>query len=176
MNQFVRRRMAPHIQSQNMTMRANIKKQTGVVLVIGLVFLLIMTIVGVTAIRSSTMQERMAGNASDRNLAFQNAESALQVGETQVITQNCAFLNANTASQPDPDDTDNWTGANVFTLDTSYPNRAYALTRVPPQQSEDESEEAEADDTCGGFYFVTAKAESPKGMTVVLQSTVFKRF
>ena len=158
-----------------MTMQAIMKKQTGVVLVVGLVFLLVMTIIGVTAIQSSTMQERMAGNASDRNLAFQSAETALKRGEDEVIGQGCVDLKANTAGQPDPDAT-NWSGANVVTLDASYPHRAYALTRVPPQQSEDESEEAEAESTCGGFYFVTAKAESPKGMRVVLQSTVFKRF
>lgn len=159
------------------------KRQTGVVLVIGLVFLLIMTIIGVTAIRSSTMQERMAGNASDRNLVFQFAEAALQQGEDEVIGQDCVSLQANTAGQPDPDATD-WSGDNVVPCeddcnckpDECEHNIHYALTRVPPQQSEDESEEAEAEGTCGGFYFVTAKAESPKGMTVVLQSTVFKRF
>ncbi|MBK1719526.1 pilus assembly PilX family protein [Thiocystis violacea] len=158
-----------------MNRQNSIQKQAGVVLVIGLVFLMMMTIVGVTAIQSSTMQEKMAGNVSDRNLVFQNAEAALQAGELQVIDKDCTFLDSNTAGQPDPDNTD-WNDANVVKLDTVFPHRAYALTRVPPQQSEDESEEAEAEGTCGGFYFVTAKAESPKGMTVVLQSTVFKRF
>lgn len=55
--------------------------QTGAVLIIGMVMLVLLTIVGLAAIRGSDMQERMAGNMRDRNLAFQAAEAALRKGE-----------------------------------------------------------------------------------------------
>lgn len=58
-----------------------IRRQKGVVLVVALMFMLVMSIVGVTAMQSTIMQERMAGNARDRNLAFQAAEAALRAGE-----------------------------------------------------------------------------------------------
>ncbi|MBK1723742.1 pilus assembly PilX family protein [Thiocystis violacea] len=154
-------------------MRKFAKQQAGVVLVVGLIFLLLMTIIGVTAIQSSTMQERMAGNASDRNEVFQSAEVALQTGEAQVINQDCAFLDSHTYARPDPDNVESWNGSEDVDSDFSS---VYVLTRVPPQLSEDESGTAEDDETCGGFYFVTAKAESAKGMTVVVQSTVFKKY
>lgn len=57
--------------------------QSGTVLIIALVFLLLMTLVGVAAMQGTTLQERMAGNHRDRNLAFQAAEAALREGELE---------------------------------------------------------------------------------------------
>lgn len=62
------------------------KKQQGMVLVIGLIMLLLMTIVGLAAIRGTGLQESMAGNMRDRNMAFQAAEAGLRVGEEYLIT------------------------------------------------------------------------------------------
>lgn len=55
--------------------------QRGAALVISLVFLVVMTLVGVTVMNTTTLQERMAGNTADRSIAFQAAESALREGE-----------------------------------------------------------------------------------------------
>jgi type IV pilus assembly protein PilX len=56
-------------------------RQRGAALIVAMVMLLVMTLLGVTAIRSTTLQERMAGNLRDSNLAFQAAERALREGE-----------------------------------------------------------------------------------------------
>jgi type IV pilus assembly protein PilX len=56
--------------------------QRGAALIVAMVMLLAMTLVGVTAVRNTTLQERMAGNLRDSNLAFQSAERALREGET----------------------------------------------------------------------------------------------
>jgi len=56
-------------------------RERGAALVVALVFLLIMTVLGVTSMSSTTLQERMAGNLRDNNLAFQAAEAALRNGE-----------------------------------------------------------------------------------------------
>lgn len=55
--------------------------QQGVVLVVALVMLLAMTLIGVTVITGSTLQERMAGNSRQLSLARLNAESALREAE-----------------------------------------------------------------------------------------------
>ncbi len=60
------------------------KTQQGVVLIVGLVMVLLITIVGLSAIRGTGLQESMAGNMRDRNTAFQSAESALRFGESIV--------------------------------------------------------------------------------------------
>lgn len=59
-------------------------RQHGIALVIALVFLLLLTIIGVTAMNTTTMQERMAGNARDRNAAFQVTEATLRVAEEEI--------------------------------------------------------------------------------------------
>jgi len=53
-------------------------RQRGAVLVIALLFLTILTILGVTAMTTTTYEERLAGNARDTSTAFQAAEAALR--------------------------------------------------------------------------------------------------
>src|SRR5688572_9206262 len=53
-------------------------RQRGAVLIVALLFLVMLTLLGVTAMTSSTMEERMAGNARDNGVAFQAAEAALR--------------------------------------------------------------------------------------------------
>lgn len=52
-------------------------RQRGVVLVVSLMLLLLLTILAITAARTSSLQQRMAGNAQEQNSAFQAAESGL---------------------------------------------------------------------------------------------------
>lgn len=54
------------------------RRQRGTVLVVGLVFLLLMTLIGATAFSVATQEERMAGNTRDRLRAFEAAEAALR--------------------------------------------------------------------------------------------------
>lgn len=63
-------------------------RQDGVVLIVGLIMVLLMTVVGLAAIRGTGLQELMAGNMRDRNIAFQSAEAALSAGEGYVATEN----------------------------------------------------------------------------------------
>jgi hypothetical protein len=53
-------------------------KQSGVVLVIGLLMLLVITMVGVTAMSGTTSNERMTANHQFQSLSFQAAESAIR--------------------------------------------------------------------------------------------------
>lgn len=79
-------------------------KQQGAVLIVGLIMVLLMTIVGLAAIRSTGLQETMAGNMRERNLAFQAAEASLRVGEDLVEDNNVDgldFSGATVGLQPD---------------------------------------------------------------------------
>lgn len=62
--------------------------QQGMVLVVGLIMVLLITIIGLSAIRGTGLQESMAGNMRDKNIAFQSAESALREGEAIVSPSN----------------------------------------------------------------------------------------
>ena len=57
------------------------RKQRGAVLIISLMFLVLLTIIGVSGISSTTVEERMAANSRDHETAFQAAESALRDAE-----------------------------------------------------------------------------------------------
>jgi type IV pilus assembly protein PilX len=63
-------------------------KQTekGVVLIVGLLILLVMTILGVASLQTTSLEEKMAGNIRDRDLALQAAESALRDAESWLET------------------------------------------------------------------------------------------
>jgi len=59
--------------------------ERGVALVTALVFLVLLTIIGVTAMRTATLQERMAGNARERNAALQITEAGLRAAEQDIV-------------------------------------------------------------------------------------------
>lgn len=60
------------------------KHQSGAVLAISLIILLLLTLIGITATQVTGLEEKMAGNFRDRNLAFQAAETALRAGEAEI--------------------------------------------------------------------------------------------
>jgi len=78
-------------------------RQRGAILVTSMLLLLVLTIIGVTVMQMSRMQERMAGNSRDVSLAFQAAEGALRaaeffIGDEEVRPVTC--LGTDTGSCP----------------------------------------------------------------------------
>ena len=59
-------------------------RQHGVALITGLIFLVVLTLISVTAARMSSLEERMTGNMRDRSLAMQAAEMALRDAERDI--------------------------------------------------------------------------------------------
>ena len=66
--------------------------QGGTVLVVSLIILLLMTLIGVTAMNTTGLEEKMAANSRDRNFALQAAETALRQAEA-AIQANCIAAN-----------------------------------------------------------------------------------
>jgi len=65
--------------------RPTAMRQRGMTLVVSLIFLLILTILGVTAVNTSTLQQKMAGNMRDADMALQVAETGLRGGEARLM-------------------------------------------------------------------------------------------
>ena len=63
---------------------SSLQTQSGVVLAISLIILLLLTIIGLSATQTTALEEKMAGNLRDKSLAFQAAESALRVAELRL--------------------------------------------------------------------------------------------
>ncbi|MFQ5469238.1 MAG: PilX N-terminal domain-containing pilus assembly protein [Gammaproteobacteria bacterium] len=77
------------------TYPSSIKRQNGSALVISLLILVVMTILGVTSMSSTSLEENMAANSQNSHVAFQAAESAINAA----ITANVGFI-ADTAINP----------------------------------------------------------------------------
>jgi type IV pilus assembly protein PilX len=60
------------------------RPQRGAILVISLILLLVMTVLGLAAMQVTRMEERMAGNQRDVNIAFQGAEAGLRDAENRI--------------------------------------------------------------------------------------------
>lgn len=59
-------------------------RQSGMALLVSLVFLLLLTLLGISSMQNATLQEKMAGSVTLRSLSFQNAEAALRLGESSI--------------------------------------------------------------------------------------------
>lgn len=83
-------------------------RQNGAALILALIFLLLMTMLSTSSMRTATMQERMAGNTRDWNLGFQSAEAALRVAEQWLLDTDvlpdfddaAGFYQINSAARP----------------------------------------------------------------------------
>jgi type IV pilus assembly protein PilX len=64
----------------------NRSKQSGVVMFVALILLLILSVLGVTAARMQTVEERMARNDDNRQMGAQAAEAALRSAENGLLT------------------------------------------------------------------------------------------
>ncbi len=61
-------------------------RQSGAVLVVAMIVLLILLVIGLAGGRLVQTEEAMSGNFYDRSLAFQAAETALREGEERILT------------------------------------------------------------------------------------------
>ncbi len=62
-------------------MKKPLNNERGAVLVVGLMILVVLSILGVTTMQTSTIEEKMANNMGQRQLAFQAAEAGLRQAE-----------------------------------------------------------------------------------------------
>lgn len=94
------------------------QKQQGAVLIVSLVILLVITMLAVGSMQSTVLEEKMAGNSSDRNLAFQSTESAVR--EAELFIENIvslggfdgsAGLHGRTQAEPSHYDSTTWSDA-----------------------------------------------------------------
>lgn len=68
------------------------QKERGAVLVFALLLLVVMTVLGISGISNSVLEERMSGNYNQSYSAFQSAEFALRVAENWVSTNGPANI------------------------------------------------------------------------------------
>jgi type IV pilus assembly protein PilX len=70
----------------NHYLKHNLHKESGAVLYTGLIFLLVLSLIVLSMLRSGTLEERMAANARNRQVAIQAAEAVLRDAEEQLFS------------------------------------------------------------------------------------------
>ncbi len=71
------------------------RREQGSVLVISLLILLVMSLLSITSVNNSVLEEKMAANSRSSQLAFQAAEAALREGENYVSQSMTANTDIN---------------------------------------------------------------------------------
>lgn len=105
------------------------RRERGFVLAMALVFMLLLMLIAVTAMNTTSLEERMAHNSKDRNLALQASESALVAGEDvvglatdinsvapAVASGTDGLHKPSTTGTPVWDNSTTWTGDDNITL------------------------------------------------------------
>ncbi len=175
------------------------RRPQGFSLVMVLIFLVLLTILGITAMQTSTLEERMAGNLRDENLAFQAAESALREAEDFLSGVTLPSFGAVTATTPglyntvtNPwggrDNPQGWSGwaqaptSNVYrvysgTLDRVATPPRYVIEQLPPVPVDPESS-VKLGTGVGNFaqvFRITARGTGGSNNAVVVLETTFWR-
>lgn len=158
-------------------------------LIMGLLFLALLSLLGLAGMRVSSQEERMASNSQDRTLAFNAAEAALRDCESvlQGVTLP-AFNNTNGLYQPAaPGATPlwqsiDWGAAGTTRVHATTPAGASAAPRciieeLPalPNMGGSNSLAANKPLPDAGVYRITARGVGAKpGTVVMLQSTYIR--
>ncbi|MCI0734506.1 MAG: PilX N-terminal domain-containing pilus assembly protein [Methylococcaceae bacterium] len=106
--------------------------QKGAALAVSLIMLLVLTLIGITGMHTTTLEEKMSGNGRDYNLAFQAAEVALRTAEAYVesLVTVTDFVSTNsndgrlaeTETDPDYFSSDTWYSTNGSTVGSVQPS------------------------------------------------------
>ena len=140
------------------------KNQSGAILIVSLIMLLLITIIGVTGSQVTGLEEKMAGNMRDQNSAFQSAEAGLRAGEATTANSlefSCVGSNgyfdrstATACATAAPYwQTFNWSDTNrTVTFISNTINYAYYIEKLDPTIETNTGLEA------GGFITETASA------------------
>lgn len=96
-----------------------IQQQRGIALIVALILLVVITLLGLGAMRGTTFMQKIMGNFYDRETAFQSAEGGLTAGAAALAAgttniRNCGPGGVSCPSNPFNDST---ASANIFTVD-----------------------------------------------------------
>ncbi len=159
-------------------------RERGAVLIVALVFLVIMTVLGVAAMRTTTLQERMAGNVRDANLAFQAAEAALREGEEFLQQATIPPFTGANGLLPMQDDAGQVTFWNTYAWNADGRVSAsvhgvieaprYVIEELPALPAEGDSVRFGALPDVG-FYRVTAHAAGGTQDAISILQTTYRR-
>ncbi|GAA5784441.1 pilus assembly PilX family protein [Chitiniphilus shinanonensis] len=152
------------------------RSQTGFILITSIIFMLVLTVVVVYAVRSATVYERVAGNNRNRSMAVQSAEFALRESQARLLSElyvagNVANPVAKTITNSEYanfDDPAHWSDSNSHEVTgqiTGIATRPRYVVR---------NENVSAEEGCS-YYGVKSLGRGGSSTSVVVLDAVVKR-
>lgn len=152
------------------------RKQSGSTLIISLVVLIVLMLLGVTAMTVSDTQYRLAGNLQFESFALNNAETAESTAEQWLETNAATTPSAGSYSLIDPFAM-TWTSSDPVPPVAVSPNQSYVIGFVSRNASplagvgtDCYSPSNEHNFDCVNTYLITARGQSARGATKLVQS------
>ncbi len=164
-------------------------KQKGAALLLSLVFLVVLTLLGVSAMQGTLLQERMAGNFRASHAAMDAAEAALRAGEAYLeqasigpfdgtVTGLYSSTQCNDGGNP-PLPVPCWELASTSWSEVttgSWPiNPEYIIEELPAERGMGESLSTKNPLPSTRFYRITARGYSENGQSQVVLQSYFRR-
>lgn len=164
-------------------------RQQGAALLLSLVFLVVLTLLGVSAMQGTLLQERMAGNFRASQAAMDAAEAALREGESYLeqasvgpfdgsITGLYSSSQCNDGGTP-PLPVPCWelASTNWVTITTGNwaVNPEYIIEELPAERSTGSSLSTMNPLPSSRFYRITARGYSENGQSQVVLQSYFRR-
>ncbi len=153
------------------------KNQTGAVLIVSLVMLMLVTLIGVSGMQTTILEERMSSNYRDQNTAFQAAEATLLIARTYILNNTIGYsgdgglLDTNHDEEPKKKYYKKafWTNANSTSTPDDYGEKFNLLS--------DPRYIIKKIDQVGNVsrYRVTARAEGASPGTQVILEAIYER-
>lgn len=162
--------------------------QQGITLVVGLIFLTVLMLLALAAMRGTLLEERMAGNSRDRDMAMQSAEYALRRAELVITGAVLPVFVAGTAHTPripagaQQDywiNTHDWAAQSVLVTAPTptgvhQPPR-YVIERLGTSSAASGSGLGLTPLSETGTYRITARGVGQNPNTVVILQSIFER-
>lgn len=163
----------------------SLKHQFGAVLAISLIMLLLLTLIGVTGIQTTGLEEKMAGNMYKQNISFQSAESALKQAENWIGSledkptpiddsgsDSCSDSGSDesgTIAVWSKKDGRDWSSETIWNKATN----ATGITTVdkPPKYIIEEL----SNDGVNNYYRITARGTDSSGQAKVILQSIYVR-
>lgn len=181
--------MKPGVPIKHIRDRASVPRESGVAMIMTLIFLVLLTLIGVSSVRVSALEDRMAGTTADRYRAFQAAEAALRDCESLLSAATLPAFD-NTAGYYQPAATGSTARWKTVDWSSSTATLAYSGTlsgvaskprciieELPSIQVSTQGGSLKAGVPLPdlGVYRITARGTGVTGDTVVFLQTMFVR-
>ncbi len=185
---FTKKQIAMFLKIRSMKPVQSPRKQTGAVLVVSLMFVLILALIGVASTQTASLELRLAANGRDKGLAFQAAEAVLVDAEnylgSTVVLPDFDGTSEGLVKVADPSSLPAWSSVSWQDSDSrSYSGSLdgigaqprYVVEELPPMPMPGGSLQSNVPLTETGWYRITVRGTGATSTASVLLQSVYKR-